>query len=263
VRRLFIAAGLTAMTAGMASCSYFQAQDHPYMPPAIVASDIRDGQTLFLKDCAWCHGVNGAGTERGPNIVAGTGGPALTRFVLSTGRMPIASPDEQVEHRPSIYTPAQMDAIAAYMEELGAEGPPVPSPRPERGDFALGAELYQENCAACHATTGIGGTLGSGLRPRGERQGIIIPGLDPSTPREIAEAMLTGPGNMPAFGAEVFSSHDVDSIIRYIESLQRSDNRGGLPMGRIGPWSEGAAGWLLGMGAMIAITLWIGTRNRA
>lgn len=262
VSRAALVSGVLAATAVLASCSYFQAQEHPYLPPAIVASEIRDGKTLYLKDCAWCHGANGTGTDRGPNIVAGTGGPALTHFVLSTGRMPIDSSDQRVEHRESIYTAAQIDAVAAYMEELGSSGPAIPTPRPDRGNSGLGAELYQENCAACHATTGIGGTLGSGISPRDVREGIIIPGLEASTPTEIAESILTGPGSMPAFGDDVFSGHDLDSIIRYIQTLQKSENRGGLPMGRIGPWSEGAAGWLLGMGMLIGVTLWIGTRNR-
>src|SRR5690348_15243016 len=56
-----------------------------------------DVRTIFLRDCATCHGADGQKTTRGPKI-AGVG-RALTDYMLSTGRMPIENPHEKLKRR--------------------------------------------------------------------------------------------------------------------------------------------------------------------
>lgn len=235
----------------------------PYRPPGLRhPPDLRDGKTLYMSDCAWCHGANGKGTERGPDLTTGANGPAMNDFMLSTGRMPIEDPHEAVRRDEPVYTPAQIRAIVEFAESFGASGPEIPDPEPEAGDIDLGQELYQENCAACHSTTGIGGALSSSddtsSAPVDTEAGVAPP-LDASTPREVAEAMLVGPGSMPVFGPDTFSKREVDSIVGYVTYLQSPENEGGLPMGKIGPWSEGAAGWILGLGSLVLLIRWLGT----
>ena len=247
------------VSALLAGCAYFGDRTAPYRPPGVVkAGAVTDGRTLYMRDCAWCHGNEGQGTENGPVLTAGTNGPAMTDFMLSTGRMPIDHPAERVQRNPSIYTSREIEAITGYIETLRTPGPDIPHPDPESGDIGEGAELYQDNCAACHASTGIGGALSVGGSPR--QATAVAPPLNSATPTEVAEAMLVGPGTMPVFGPETFSDEQVDSILRYVEYLQRPDNRGGLPMGRIGPWSEGAAGWILGLGPLLLLLVWIGRK---
>jgi quinol---cytochrome-c reductase cytochrome c subunit len=88
----------------------------------------------------------------------------------------------------------------------------------------------------------------------------IAPGLEAATPTEVAEAMLTGPGPMPVFGAETFPKEELDSIVRYVAYLQNPDDRGGADIGRIGPVAEGAVGWIVGLGLVLVLTRWLGTR---
>ncbi|HEX2258838.1 MAG TPA: c-type cytochrome [Actinomycetota bacterium] len=244
----------------LSSCAYFRDRPAPYRPPAVAQMDpTDDGQTLYMRDCAWCHGNQGQGTERGPNLTTGTNGPAMMDFVLTTGRMPLHRPDQRVSRQESLYTSREIDAMVEYTKTFGARGPDIPEPDPAKGDLGEGAELYQDNCAACHASTGIGGALSVGGSP--SKATAIAPPLNEATPREVAESMLVGPGTMPVFGPETFTPEEVDSIVRYVEYLQEPNNRGGLPMGRIGPWSEGAAGWLVGVLPLILLVMWIGKKE--
>lgn len=256
---------MSVMLGFVSASAYSFASSAPYRPPGLRhPPEVRDGRTLYMSDCAWCHGAGGEGTARGPDLITGANGPAMNDFMLSTGRMPIEDPSEAVRRRQPAYTPAQIRAIVAFAESFNAPGPAVPEPEPAEGELHIGQELYQENCAACHSTTGIGGALSSSDdtsdTPRQQEAGVAPP-LDASTDREIAEAMLAGPGAMPVFGPDTFSKEEVDSIVKYVRYLGNPQNEGGLPMGKIGPWSEGAAGWIVGMGSLIFLVRWIGERN--
>jgi ubiquinol-cytochrome c reductase cytochrome c subunit len=218
------------------------------------------GRTLYLRDCAWCHGTVGGGTVRAPDLVSGTNGAAFTDFMLSTGRMPLSSPEEPSRRGEPVYDAREIEAIVGYVTTLGGAGPPIPDADPELGHLSEGAELYQENCAACHSTTLIGGALNA--EPGARVSSMVAPGLDDATPTEIAEAMLVGPGAMPVFGPETFASEEVNSLVRYVVHQQDPVDAGGAPLGHIGPVSEGAVGWIVGLGALLLVTRWIGTTVR-
>lgn len=265
-RRATLSTGLLLAGALLSSCSYFGRQTEPYRPPqAVEEQGTQSGRELYLSDCAWCHGSRGRGTNFGPDLLGGTNGPALTDFVLATGRMPIDTPQETVRRREPQYSSEEIKEIVDYVASFGQPGPEVPHPKPEHGDLAHGAELYQENCAACHSTTGIGGALTSGRPSREEEQTtegdeVLAPPLDKSSPTEVAEATITGPGTMPVFGEGTFSEEDIDSIVRYVEYLQQPKDEGGVPIGRVGPVAEGAVGWIVGLGVLLLLSRWIGTR---
>lgn len=265
-RRAGFSAGLLLAGALLWSCAYVGGQTEPYRPPeAVEEQGPQSGRELYLSDCAWCHGSRGRGTNFGPDLLGGTNGPALTDYVLATGRMPIDTPDEVVRPGEPQYSSEEIKEIVDYVASFGQPGPEIPHPEPEHGDLAHGAELYQENCAACHSTTGIGGALTSGRPSRQEEQTtegeeVLAPPLDKSTPTEVAEAMITGPGTMPVFGEGTFSKEDIDSVVRYVEYLQEPKDEGGQPIGRVGPVAEGAVGWIVGLGVLLLLSRWIGTK---
>ena len=241
------------------ACSDAAQEVAPYRPAIEAAADEQlSGRELYLRDCAWCHGARGEGTPRGPDVVSGTNGAALADFMLATGRMPLVSPDDPSVHRPPQYDDDARRALVAYVAGLGGQGPEIPHVQPEEGDLAVGLELYQENCAACHSTTMIGGALAAG--PHGEGRSLIAPELTKSTGQEIAEAMITGPGAMPVFSQDVFTQKEIDSIVRYVLTLQEEGDAGGAPVGRVGPVTEGAVAWIVGLGAITLLIRWIGTR---
>lgn len=250
-----------ALAAGLSACAYAGPSAEPFRP-AVVAqpTEPAGGPDLYLRDCAWCHGARGEGTERAPDLLTGTNGPALTDFVLRTGRMPLDYPTQRSRHRPPAYGSAQIAAIVEYTSTFGATGPDVPAVHPELGDLALGQELYLENCAACHSTTLIGGALTTS-EPVAVARSSNAPNLRSSTPREIAEAMLTGPGAMPVFGPDTFTAEEVDAIVRHVLAQQNPSDRGGAPLGHVGPVTEGAVGWILGLGTLLVVARWIGTKT--
>src|SRR5690349_1235113 len=62
---------------------------------APTAAEIRRGQEVFLRDCAWCHGKEGGGSQFAPSLK--DVGTAAADFMLRTGRMPLQSADQPVE----------------------------------------------------------------------------------------------------------------------------------------------------------------------
>jgi ubiquinol-cytochrome c reductase cytochrome c subunit len=220
-----------------------EAQAQEAQPQKVAA-----GRRLFVTGCSSCHGLDGRGTERGPDL--SRSGAAAADFYLTTGRMPLADPDDQAERKTPAYSPAEIDQLVAYVASLG-EGPPIPT-LSAAGDLAQGNTLYTENCAACHSSAGAGGALGIA---------IDAPPLWQASARQTAEAIRIGPGAMPVFGPDTLDDAQVASIVRYVEYLKEPDDRGGHPLGRIGPVPEGFVAWIIGLGAMLAVAYWIGTRD--
>lgn len=260
VKPSLVLVGVVAAGMALGGCSYSHSLTAPSEPPRVAAgSGPGRGRVLYLGDCAWCHAADGSGTVRAPDIISGENGPAFTDFMVATGRMPLDSPDQPMTRRPPEYSAGEIKDIVDFVSTLGAPGPAIPTPDPASGHLGSGAELYLENCAACHSTTAIGGALTSGSSVQASDP--VAPGLRSATPREVAEAMLVGPGTMPVFGADTFTSKEVDSIVRYVVYLQKPNDRGGTPLEHVGPVTEGAVGWILGLGVLLVVVRWIGTRT--
>jgi quinol---cytochrome-c reductase cytochrome c subunit len=205
------------------------------------------GRILYQRDCAWCHGAGGAGTSRAPSLVGV--GAASVDFYVSTGRMPLPSPEAKVPHGRPAYTPEEIAAITQYVASFGP-GPPIPNLVSSSG-LARGAEIYEQNCAACHSSTGVGGALTSGVE---------APSLLEDSRTQIAEAIRIGPGTMPVFDQGTIGDEDVAAITDYIATLQEPQQQGGLSLGRIGPIAEGFVGWVVGLGALLLVARAIGKR---
>ena len=250
----------------LGACAYGDQEEQIYRPPGIArAAEAAGGQQRYQRDCAWCHGRDAKGTTRGPDILTGTNGPAFMDFVLSTGRMPLASPDQRMTRGETLYSEEEIDELVDYVASLGTEGPDIPTLALADADLPEGLLLYQENCAACHSTTGIGGALTEGTQVtpvRGPaRRRIVIPPVTDSTPVQVAEAIRVGPGTMPVFNEDAFDQDDLEAIVAYVEYLKDPDDRGGAGLGRVGPVVEGAVGWVLGLGLLLVFIRWIGTKR--
>ncbi|MEU6592087.1 c-type cytochrome [Streptomyces sp. NPDC046881] len=216
---------------------------------------IKEGKKLYEVGCASCHGTGGQGSSDGPSLV-GVGAAAVD-FQVGTGRMPAAtSQGAQVPRKKPIYTQAQIDQLAAYVASLGA-GPSVPTKQqygPAGADIAKGGELFRTNCAQCHNFTGKGGAL---------TKGKYAPSLEGVAPKHIYEAMQTGPQNMPSFPDTTMSEKNKKDIIAYLNAVNGSEteNPGGLELGGLGPVSEGLFAWIFGLGALIAVAVWVAART--
>ena len=215
---------------------------------------IDEGKKLYAVGCASCHGTGGQGTTDGPSLV-GVGAAAVD-FQVGTGRMPAQQPGAQVPKKKVIYSQAEIDQLAAYVASLGA-GPAIPSEEkygPEGADIAKGGELFRPNCAQCHNFTGKGGAL---------THGKYAPSLEGVDPKHIYEAMQTGPQNMPSFPDTTLSEQNKKDIIAYLNAVngEETESPGGLSLGGLGPVSEGLFAWVFGLGALIAVAVWVAART--
>ena len=215
---------------------------------------IEEGKKLYAVGCASCHGTGAQGTTDGPSLV-GVGAAAVD-FQVGTGRMPAQQPGAQVPRKKVIYTQAEIDQLAAYISSLGA-GPAVPTKNeysPDGADIAKGGELFRTNCAQCHNFTGKGGAL---------THGKFAPSLEGVDPKHIYEAMQTGPQNMPSFPDTTLSEQNKKDIIAYLDAVNGDDTEspGGLELGGLGPVSEGLFAWIFGLGALIAVAVWVAART--
>ncbi len=129
----------------------------PKENPHTTSADLKNGQQLFMGQCARCHGPKGEG---------GRGA------VLSQPRLRHA-PDDQAlflvirdgikgTEMPAGYAVDTLETwqLAAYVRSLGRMAPEKVPGDPKRGE-----ELYQAkgHCSQCHIVSGQGGSLGPEL----------------------------------------------------------------------------------------------------
>jgi len=210
-----------------------------------------EGGKLFAANCATCHGMALQGTSEGPTLIGV--GEASVHFQVSTGRMPLAASGPQAEEKPPQFTEEQIEALYTY---VGSKSPGPGLPDADTisgdGDAALGGELFRINCAMCHNVAGAGGAL---------TQGKFAPSLAGVTSTHVYEAMVTGPQNMPVFNNNNLTLEDKANIITYLQFLDENPSPGGFDLGNLGPVSEGLFIWIFGLGAIVAITVWLTAKS--
>lgn len=267
VALIVVAAAVGGWSSAHAATAHRSASTAPHASGTQAAPE-PDVRTIFLSDCAVCHGGDGRGTDKAPTLV-GVGRASLD-YELSTGRMPLFpvgrtdqpgtplqplprrfTPDADASvtrHEPA-YPPATIAALVDYVDALtGGGGPDIPVLA--GGDLAEGGKAFRLQCAACHAWAGDGGAL---LRRE-------APPLHDATPVQIGEAVRLGPGEMPAFGQAALTDQQLASVAAYVRYLDHPKNRGGLALGHLGPVSEGAAAFAA-LAVLLVFIAWAGERG--
>ena len=215
---------------------------------------IEEGRQIFLKGCSSCHGLNAEGAQIAPSLIGV--GAASVDFQVGTGRMPMADMSTQAMRKDPLYNAEETAALAAYVASL-APGPAIPGESElnfERdGSTAEGGELFRNTCAMCHNFGGQGGAL---------TQGKYAPTLMGVEPKHIYEAMVTGPQSMPVFSDKTITPEEKLSIIKWIKSAEKEPNLGGASLGRVGPVTEGLLGWVLGLGILIGVAVWLAMKAK-
>jgi cytochrome c oxidase cbb3-type subunit III len=126
---------------------------------ASVSSSSGQGKKIFASTCAQCHGLDGKGSERAPNIADR---PAVRRLS-----------DTQISHiiengvpgtgMPAFHSfqSAQVRALVAYLRVLQGVNNSIALPgNPERGKSLF---FGTAGCSACHMVAGDGGFIASDL----------------------------------------------------------------------------------------------------
>jgi ubiquinol-cytochrome c reductase cytochrome c subunit len=212
---------------------------------------VEHGQKLFAANCATCHGLALEGTEAGPSLI-GVGAAAVD-FQVGTGRMPLQNQSPQAPVKPPQFTDEDVTALADYVASI-APGPAIPDAQylDAAGDAAHGAELFRINCAMCHNVAGAGGAL---------TEGKYAPALTGVSEKHIYEAMVTGPQNMPVFNDANLTPEDKRDIITSLKYIENNPSPGGFELGSLGPVAEGLFAWIFGLGAIVALAVWLTARS--
>jgi len=148
------------------------------------------GQQTFDSSCASCHGLDGRGGERAPDIatrpeIARLSDPALLK-VLRAG-----IPEKGMPPFAALGS-AKLSALLRYLRSLQGKGTAIPVV----GNAEKGKELYwgKAGCSECHMVNGAGGFLGPDLSKYGENHSvteihfnIVKPEKIPGTHGHIAE----------------------------------------------------------------------------
>jgi cytochrome c oxidase cbb3-type subunit 3 len=193
-----------------------------------------DGEQLYARHCAACHGNLGQG---------GIGLPlALSKLIRSL-------PDSYLETtirrgRPGRVMPAfedlgdaQVQAIVAHLRGwTGGDGPVLPDAA-VTGDAARGSALYAEHCSACHGEDLQGG-IGTGRTFSRERNHRVMapalanPGfLAAASDQFIKRVILHGRQGtaMLSFRERGLSERDAEDIVVFIRGFQRSEPADATP----------------------------------
>lgn len=247
-RRALAVGAALVLAAGPATLSSRPAPGPSTAAPTGTPENGQRGAELYRQQCASCHGPRGQGSQRGPSLVGV--GPASVDFQVGTGRMPVPDETAQPRRDEPVFSADEIAALVDHVASFGGGGPQIP--RVSAGSVPTGREVFAANCAPCHGATGAGATLTNGWD---------APPLYEATPVQIAEAVRVGPGLMPAFPSQVLTDQQVNDVTAYVRQLRSERlDRGGNPLGRLGPLVEGLVAWIVTLGLLVAAARWLGRR---
>jgi len=121
------------------------------------------GEKTFASTCAGCHGLDGQGSERAPNIVKNPKvqnlSDAKVSAIISNGIPGTGMPPFHT------LTDEKIREIVGYLRMLQGKGGTQSLP----GDATRGKEIFfgKGECSSCHAVKGAGGYLGPDLSTYG------------------------------------------------------------------------------------------------
>lgn len=226
---------------------------------AYTQEDVDAGKSLFLANCATCHGTNAEGlvdsdgNTLGPSLI-GVGAAAVD-FQVGTGRMPMENSGAQAMRKVPQMNEEQTRQLSAYVASLGP-GPSVPDEEyldTSKGDATAGGEIFRINCAMCHNAAGAGGAL---------TRGKFAPTLKGVEAKHVYEAMETGPQNMPVFNDTNLSAQDKRDVVTYLQSLEETGSPGGISLGSLGPVTEGLYAWTIILALLLGTAAWLGAKAK-
>lgn len=121
------------------------------------------GERAFNSTCAGCHGLDGHGGDKGPNIA----GNAKVRHLSDTQVSSIISNGIPGTGMPAFhnFSAGQVGSLVGYLRILQGKT----DARTSSGDVKRGKELFagKGECSSCHMMSGEGGFLGPDLSAYG------------------------------------------------------------------------------------------------
>jgi len=183
------------------------------------------GESLFLENCAICHGENGAG-GMGATLSSHTFlDSASNQYLKQTIRL--GRPGRIM---PSFYflPEPDVDAIIEYISQWRKSPPREWAKTPVKGNAENGQSLFQAHCASCHGKEAEGG-IGTGMHfSRPTSTPVTAPalnnqGLLNSMPDHMIRYMIEQKREnsiMPSASQLGLSREQVNNIVSFIRGFQ-------------------------------------------
>lgn len=181
---------------------------------AINSPAAQEGEALFAKYCALCHGKDARGyvADNAPSLVtetflASASNPFLLRSIRE-GR-PGTAMAGYAKDRGGPLGDEEIARIIAFLREGGPATVPLPSVG--AGDTTRGAVIYDAQCKSCHGTREERGTA-----PHLANANFLAAASDPF----IRYAVATGrPGTRMVGFADRLDGAAIDDVVAYVRSL--------------------------------------------
>jgi cytochrome c oxidase cbb3-type subunit 3 len=151
---------LVLATLGAANCFTVTAQTQRQdLRPKDSKSVSARGKQIFASTCAGCHGLDGRGGERAPNIAENRKAQSLS----DTRIVDIVENGIPGTGMPALRSlgPSDIKVVVAYLRELQGKNETLKLP----GNPELGETIFfgKAGCAGCHMVEGKGGFIASDL----------------------------------------------------------------------------------------------------
>jgi cytochrome c oxidase cbb3-type subunit 3 len=194
---LLISARCIAIGASPRSIPRAQKPTQSQAAPSASSDTAAAGKRIFATTCAGCHGLDGRGGERGPNIATRAEVRRLSDADISRV-IEDGSPSKKMPGFGRSLNDAKIHAIIVYVRSL--QGNTDTSALPGNSDAGKSLFFDKVGCAECHMVEGAGGFLGKDLsvyaagRPASEvREAITNPNKN-LEPRDRAVSVVTHNG---------------------------------------------------------------------
>jgi cytochrome c oxidase cbb3-type subunit 3 len=198
--RIRAATAVSIIVAALTTASAQQTQQTPHRGAnRSPQTSVSAGQQTFDATCASCHGLDGRGGERAPDIATR---PEITRLpdqdLLKVLRAGI--PEKGMPPFAGLGS-AKLAALVSYVRTLQGKDTAASI---AGGNARQGKELYwgKAGCSACHMMNGAGGFLGRDLSNYGEShsfreiRAVIVEPQKTTGPRGRAAEVTTKGGEM-------------------------------------------------------------------
>ena len=171
------------------------------------------GGAVFRAHCSQCHGSGAAGAKGYPNLLDDDwlwgGDLAAIRHTVAHGIRNEQDPEARYSEMPAFGEILPEPEIAAVVEHVVS----LSSQDYDAALAATGAELYADNCAACHGAGGLGD------REMGAPNLADAIWLYGGSREELTQSVRAARfGVMPPWGGRL-SEADVQAVSVYVHSL--------------------------------------------
>lgn len=124
--------------------------------PKLLQAAVEGGRAAFRVNCVQCHGSGAAGGTGYPNLNDDDwlwGGDIKSiAFTITHGARSADDDESRQSQMPAfgeILKPAEIDSLVAHVRAISGQ-------QPASAASAAGAQLFADNCAACHGADGKG-----------------------------------------------------------------------------------------------------------